>query len=85
MRDAVARAMGEGCMGPPLSEGFYRLLTNSIGGSIFGTMSGGEWDYTFTFDVVQVPEPGSTTLLATAFGMLAVARRRRAAAEAIPS
>jgi hypothetical protein len=63
----------------PLSEGFYRMSIQTIGagGPNLGTTFGGEWAYTFTFDVAQVPEPGSMSLFATALALCAMARWRR--------
>lgn len=67
--------------GAPIGEGTYLLFQGQMGGIYWG--QGAQWDYTWTLDVANVPEPGSVALVGVALaGLAAVARRRRGTAAA---
>ena len=55
----------------PLGEGTYTILEDSLG--FFPSGPQGAWlaDYTWTFDVVTIPEPSSGSLVALALVLLA--------------
>lgn len=66
----------------PLTAGWYRIMYGEVGagGPSLAATFGGSWDYTFTFEVARIPEPGTITLLATGLALIAAAGRRRARA-----
>lgn len=67
--------------GAPIGEGTYLLFQGQLGGINWGQAAA--WDYAWTIDVANVPEPGSVALVGVALaGLAAAARRRRAAATA---
>lgn len=64
------------------SEGLYYVTTNKqgVGGPGPTATYGGNWTFTFTFEVTevtQVPEPGTVGLFATGLALFAAASRRR--------
>ena len=59
----------------PLSAGSYLFYEGQVGSLYAGQAV--FWNYTWTFDVAAVPEPGSVTLVGAALLGLAAARRRQ--------